>query len=314
MSRIAHVLILALLCTASTSVAQHRVLLQGNGKLAIVEADGKIGWDMKWGGIHDIHLLANGNILTRKDRTVVVEIDRKSKKVVWTYDSASSNGNKGKRIEIHAFEALPNGHIMIAESGAARIIEVDRDGKLHKEIPLVVDSPNAHSDTRLVRRTSTNTYLVAHENDGKVREYDRETGKVVWEYSVPMFGKKNAGGHGPDAFGNRLFCALRLTNGNTLIATGNGHSVIEVDKGKKLVWQLHQEDLPGIRFAWVTTLEVLPSGNLVIGNCHAGPGQPLLVEIEKATKKVVWTLDRFKDFGNSVSNSVLLDMVGKSIR
>ena len=147
-----------------------------------------------------------------------------------------------------------------------------------------------------------------------MREYDRETGKVVWEYSVPMFGKKNAGGHGPDAFGNRLFCALRLTNGNTLIATGNGHSVIEVDKDKKLVWQLHQEDLPGIRFAWITTLEVLPSGNLVIGNCHAGPGQPLLVEIEKATKKVVWTLDRFKDFGNSVSNSVLLDMVGKSIR
>ena len=71
-----------------------------------------------------------------------------------------------------------------------------------------------------------------------------------------------------------------------------------------------QNDLPGIRLAWVTTLEVLPNGNYVIGNCHAGPGQPLLVEIDPRTRKVVWTLDRFADFGNSVSNSQILGVAG----
>ena len=32
------------------------------------------------------------------------------KKVVWTYDSATMNGNKGKRVDVHAFARLPNGH------------------------------------------------------------------------------------------------------------------------------------------------------------------------------------------------------------
>jgi outer membrane protein assembly factor BamB len=100
---------------------------------------------------------------------------------------------------------------------------------------------------------------------------------------------------------------LRLANGNTLIATGNGHSVIEVTPTGEIVWQVTQEELNGIRLAWVTTLEVLDNGNVVIGNCHAGKGQPLLVEVERDTKRVVWQLDEFDLLGNSVPNSVLLD-------
>lgn len=303
-----------LLFVGAHAKAEHQVLLQGQDRLAIVDSNGNISWEMPWNEIHDIHLLDNGNLLTRQGAAVVVEIDRQTKQVVWRYDSSTQNGNEGKKVEVHAFERLPNGSTMIAESGIARIIEVDRDGKLLKAIPLVVDHPSAHSDTRLVRSTGSGTYLVAHESDGKVREYDRDSGKVVWEYEVPLFGKEPKNGHGPEAFGNRLFTALRLTGGNTLIATGNGHGVLEVTPDKEIVWQIHQDDLPGIRLAWVTTLEVLPNGNRVIGNCHAGPGQPLLVEIEPKTKKVVWSLDRYQDFGNSVSNSILLDMVGRSLR
>ncbi|WP_246146865.1 outer membrane protein assembly factor BamB family protein [Rubripirellula lacrimiformis] len=294
--------------------ADHDVLLQGNDRLAIVDADGSITWEMKWGGIHDIHLLENGHILTREGRAKVVEINPDSKQVVWSYDSGKAGGNEGTRIEVHAFERLENGNTMIAESGAARIIEVDADGKIQKQIPLTIQHRDAHTDTRLVRSTAAGTYLATHESDGKVREYDRETGDVVWEYEVPLFGRQPAGGHGPEAYGNRLFSALRLPNGNTLIGTGNGHGVIEVTPAKEVVWQIQQNDLPNIRFAWVTTLEVLPNGNYVIGNCHAGPGQPLLVELNPKNKQVVWTFDRFDDFGNSVSNSLLVDMAGKSLR
>ena len=309
------VVLFGLFCLIHSAVmADHQVLLQGNGKLATVDKKGEIQWEMPWGGIHDIHLLDDGKILTRRGGAVVVEIDQDTKEVVWQYDSSKANGNEGKRIEVHAFERLPNGDTMIAESGAARIIEVDRDGKINREIPLTVEHPDPHTDTRLVRLTDANTYLVTHESDGKLREYDRETGKILWEYEVPMFGREAAGGHGPEAFGNRLFAALRLPSGNTLIATGNGHSVIEVTPNKEVVWKVEQRELPEITLAWVTTLEVLPNGNYVIGNCHAGSGQPLLVEIEPKTKKVVWTFDRFDDFGNSVSNSVLVDVAGKTIR
>ena len=296
---------------ASCAAPGHRVLTQGNGKLAIVDADGAVEWEMAWGAIHDIHALASGNIMVQEGAARVVEIDRETKEVVWRYDAARANGNAGERVEVHAFQPLEGGRVMIAESGPARIIEVDRDGELLAVTKLKVNRPHPHTDTRLARKIAADRYLVCHEGDGVVREYERVTGEVVWEYDVPLFGRKAQSGHGPASFGDKCFGALRLENGNTLIATGNGHSVIEVTPAKEIVWHLRQDDLPGVRLAWVTTLEVLPSGNYVIGNCHAGPGQPLLVEVDPATKSVVWSFDHFDTFGNSVPNSQVLDVRAK---
>jgi hypothetical protein len=144
-------------------------------------------------------------------------------------------------------------------------------------------------------------YLLAHEKEGRVTEYDHD-GTVVWDYNVPMFDKDSRGGHGPEAFGNQVYNALRLKNGNTLIATGNGHSVLEVTPSKEIVWQIHQNDLPGITLAWVTTLEVLTSGNILIGNCHPGPENPQLIEVTR-DKEVVWMFRDFDILGNSVAVS-----------
>jgi hypothetical protein len=291
---------------ASAAFAQHRILMQGNDRLAIVEKDGKVSWEMKWGGIHDLHVLANGHILVQQGAAAVAEIDPEKKAVVWKYDSTKQN-SAGKPVEVHAFQPLGEGKLMIVESGPARIIEVNRDGKLLKEVKLQVKNPSTHSDTRLVRKLKNGHYLVAHEADGAIREYDAD-GKVVWEFDVPLFDKPRKGGHGPEAFGNQAFAALRLENGNTLVATGNGHSILEVTPEKKIVWKVEQNDLPNITLAWVTTLEVLPNGNYLIGNCHAGEKNPLIIELEPKAKKVVWTFDKYDLFGNSASNSVALDV------
>lgn len=302
--------LLLLLLLAPSAAAQHRLAVQGNGKLAIVDAAGAIEWERDWGGIHDIHVLESGNLMVQQGAAKVVEIDVATKEVVWTYDAAVRNGNEGKPVEVHAFQPLADGRVMIAESGPARILEVNRAGEVLHEIPLKVEHPHPHMDTRLARKLASGNYLVCHEGDGVVREYAGRTGEVVWEYPVPMFGREPAGGHGPEAFGNKCFGAVRLASGNTLVATGNGHSVLEVDPAGEIVWKLEQDDLPNIRLAWVTTIEVLPNGHYVIGNCHAGPGQPLLVEIVPKTKEVVWTFDQYDVFGNSVPNTVLLDVEG----
>lgn len=294
--------------SASASAGQP-VVLHGNDRLVRLDADGKIVWEMPWGGIHDLYVLANGHLLVQQGAAKIAEIDPATKTVVWSYDSAQENGNAGKAVEVHAFQPLPDGGLMIAESGPARIIEIDRTGKLLKSIPLKVEHPHPHTDTRLARKLESGHYLICHEGDGTVREYAAD-GKLAWEYVVPMFGQPEKPGHGPEAFGNKCFAAVRLANGNTLIATGNGHSVLEVTPEKKIVWEIHQRDLPGITLAWVTTLEVLPNGHYVIGNCHAGPGQPLLIELDPKTKRVVWKLDRFEDFGNNVSNSQVLGATG----
>jgi outer membrane protein assembly factor BamB len=292
--------------TAAPLFAQHRLLVQGNNKLAIVGREGKLEWELSWGGIHDLHVLKNGHILVQQGAAKVAEIDPATKQVVWSYDSAKQNGNEGKPVEVHAFQPLDDGWLLIAESGPGRIIEIDRDGKLLHQIKLKINRPHPHTDTRLARKLANSNYLVCHEGDGAVREYNR-AGDVVWEYEVPMFGREAKGGHGPEAFGNKCFAAIRLANGHTLIATGNGHSVLEVTPAKEIVWQIQQRDLPGITLAWVTTLEVLANGHYLIGNCHAGEGQPLVIELDPTTKRVAWTFDQFAMFGNSVSNTQSLD-------
>ncbi len=272
-------------------------------RLAIIAPDGSLEWELKIGGIHDAHVLPNGNVLLQQGFQKIVEV-APDKSVVWEYDAGKMNGNEGKRVEVHAFQRVENGLTMIAESGPGRIIEVDKDGKIHHEIKLKLNHPNAHSDTRLARKIANGHYLVAHEADGFVREYD-EAGKIVWEYEVPLFGKERKGGHGPEAFGNSLFSATRLANGNTLIGTGNGHSVLEVTPAKEIIWKVEQNDLPGITLAWVTCVQRLPNGNTMIGNCHAGPENPQFIEVTK-DKKVVWMWKDFKNFGNSTPVQAVL--------
>ena len=275
------------------------------GHVAIVNEQGEVQWEYKVGPIHDLHMLPNGNLLFQTDFQHIVEVSP-DKKVVWQYDASKMNGNEGKHIEVHAFQRLADGTTMIAEGGNSRLIEVDKDGKITHEIKLQAKGGGAHSTTRLVRKLASGNYLVAHEADGAIREYDL-AGTVVWEYEIPLFDKKRAGGHGVEAFGNQAYEALRLANGNTLISTGNGHSVLEVTKEKQIVWSITQDELPGIKLAWVTTLEVLPNGNIVFGNCHAGPENPQIVEVtHDKDKKVVWSFKDFKNFGNSFPTSEIL--------
>ena len=93
----------------------------------------------------------------------------------------------------------------------------------------------------------------------------------------------------------------------------NTTKVIEVDKAGKIVWMVDQSDLPGITLAWVTALQVLPNGNVIIGNCHAGEKNPQLIEVNR-DKKVVWTFQNFKTFGNSLASSWVLGVEGNVIR
>ncbi|HEV7406834.1 MAG TPA: PQQ-binding-like beta-propeller repeat protein [Chthoniobacteraceae bacterium] len=283
--------------TTAEEAGPGRRILAGDDsthRLAIVGADGKLEWEIRIGSIHDAQVLPNGNVLLQQGWTKVQEVTP-GKEVVWEYDAAKANA--GQRVEVHAFQRLDNGATMIAESGPARIIEVDKAGAVQQEVKLKVDHPSAHSDTRLVRKLASGNYLVAQESDGFVREYDA-AGKVVWEYEVPLFDKPKKGGHGPEAWGNSVFSATRLANGNTLIGAGNGHSVLEVTPAKEIVWKVEQNDLPGITLAWVTRVERLPNGNTLIGNCHAGPENPQLIEITP-DKKVVWSWKDFTNFGNS---------------
>ncbi len=292
---------------------QHRFLAadSSTGRAAIIDEEGKTEWEMKIGPLHDLHALDNGHVLLQTNWTTLVEVDPQTNEIIWQYDSSSAGGNAELKVEVHAFQRLANGNTMIAESGAARIIEVDSQGEIVHEVPLQVSKPHPHRDTRLVRQLDNGNYLVCHEGDGIVREYSR-SGETVWEFAVPLFGHEPAQGHGPEAFGNQCFTALRLASGNTILTTGNGHRVIEVTPDKKIAWQLEPADLPGIELAWITTLQVLPNGNVVLGNCHAGENNPQIIEVNR-DKKIVWKFQDFERFGNALTNTQILSTDGAPV-
>lgn len=288
--------VLFFLLAAASARAERLVLVAasyGKNILAICDADGKVLWSHKTAGPtsghaghHDVHLLPNGNILYHDSWTKLTEMTL-GKKVVWTYDSATMNGNQGRPVDVHAFARLPNGNTMITESGVGRIIEVDRDGKLVHEFPL---KKGGTQSTRLVRITPQGTYLVCSEHPGVVTEYNRD-GEVVWDYLI----------------NTRVYGAIRLSNGNTLIASGNGNSVVEVTPEKKVVWEI-QGTVPDtdIELKWMTCLQELNSGNFLVGNCHAGPDNPQIFEIGR-DKKIVWQFDQYDLVGNGLACWQVLD-------
>ena len=291
-------------CTKQSDIPRLVIAAEG-GKLAIAEAGGTLLWQHPITQVHDIQLLDNGNILVNNGWPKIMELDLAGN-IVWEYDSSKTEGYNGEKIEIHAFRRLANGNTMVAESGISRIVEVDPQGKLVSSIPLQVAKSNSHTDTRLVRKLDNGDYLVSHEGEERVARYN-PSGEIVWNFEVPLFGKAKAKGHGPDAYGAKTFSAIVLENGNYLISTGNGHSVLEVTPDKEIVWHLSQNELPGVTLAWVTTLQELPNGNFIIGNCHAGPDNPQIIEVNRA-KELVWSWKNVIDFPkNALSNSLVVE-------
>ena len=287
---------IAFLSLALAAQAERLVLVgasYGKNILAITDTKGEVIWSHKTAGPqrghtghHDVHLLPNGNILFHDTWTTLKEITL-DKKVVWSYDSANMNGNKGKRVDVHAFARLENGNTMIVESRVGRVIEVDKKGKLVHQFPL---KPGGTTSTRWARHTPTGTLLVCSEQPGVVTEYDRN-GKVVWDYLI----------------NTRVYGAIRLKNGNTLIASGGGKSVVEVSPDKKVVWEIKGK-VPSteINLGWMTCLQELKNGNRIIGNCHAGDKNPQIFEITH-DKKVVWEFDEWDLVGNGLACWQVLD-------
>jgi hypothetical protein len=309
--------LLILTCTANAaekaemSSARHGVFASDKGQVVKYDAKGNVLLKFSTGPVHRIQQLQNGNVLCQSGWRKLIEVNPEGK-TVWSYDAQNSNGNKGKRLEVHAFQRLENGNTMLVENGIGRIIEINNAGKIQHELKYKVKQLHAHRDVRQGHKLKNGNYLLCHEGEGRVTEYSPD-GKITWEYEVSLFGKERKKGHGPEGWGNQVFNAIRLPNGNTLIATGSGHSVLEVTPKKKIVWHLKQNDIPGVTLAWVTSLELLPNGNIIIGNCHAGPENPQLIEVTK-DKKLAWSFKDFKNLGNSTAASATIGVKGEVIR
>ncbi len=257
----------------------------GGNKVYIMEKDGSVSWEMKAARPQDVWMLANGNVLFSHLKGVK-EVNVADKKVVWEYKTEGYN-------EIHACQPLAGDVVMVAESGKMRIVEVNRDMEIVKEVKLQTKIKRPHGRMRKARKTKKGTYLVGQYAEAVLREYDGD-GKIIREYQ-----QKNA------------FGASLLPNGNLLLSTGDAHTVKEIDKDDKVVWQIEENELPGNPLRFIAGLQRLPNGNTLVcnwgGHGHVGK-QPQVFEVTPE-KKVVGELLDYKQF-KTISGVCALDVEG----
>ncbi|MEI6714140.1 MAG: hypothetical protein WCO60_10335 [Verrucomicrobiota bacterium] len=253
------------------------------GKVCLVNTKGEIEWQTFAKSPQDCWLLPNGNILFCHVGGAV-EMTR-DHTIVWEYIAPQN-------VECHACQPLPSGMVLVVEGGTKRIIEVDRQGQVAKEIPLPTTVTNTHNQFRGTRKLASGNYLVACKGESKVIEVTSE-GKTVRE--IPVTGDPHE--------------ALPLPNGNILITCGDGHNVVEVAPDGKTVWELNENDIPGTPLRLMAGANRLPNGNTVfcvyLGHGHLG-GQPQFMEITP-DKKVVWQFDDHTHF-RTINQIQVLDL------
>jgi hypothetical protein len=255
------------------------------GNVYIISERGEIEWKYPAANCNDLWVLPNGNLLFNTGNGVK-EVSRE-KKVVFSYESKS---------EIYACQRLPNGDTFIGECNSGLLLEVAPDGRVRKKVKLLPDSTDGgHFFMRNARKLRNGNYLVAHYGLDKVCEYD-SSGLIVRQINITG---------GPHS-------VIRLPDGNTLIACSdhNGEPrIVEIDTKNKVVWQLLKNELPGIELKFMTGMQLLPNGNLILTNWlgHNQFGKaPHAFEITR-DKKVVWV---YKDFSvlKTMSSIQLLDI------
>jgi len=267
----------------------HKFLAMG-AKTYIRDGSGKTVWTYP-GGSRDGWVLPGGEVLLAVNKGPGypgggVVLTNTEGKILFSY--------VGTQSEVNTAQMLEDGKVLISEAGdKPRLLEVARDGRIAREIPLKAQTKDHHLQSRSSRKLASGNYLVPQLLDKVVREYD-PAGEVVWEVKTP----------------DMPFTAIRLDDGNTLIGCTLSNLVIEVDPQGKTVWQVSNDDLPGRPINDACGVQRLPNGNTVITSHHAQGDDVRLTEVTRA-KKLVWV---FRDpTVPGIHHFQVLDTDGKPI-
>jgi hypothetical protein len=275
-------------------LAQHPMLYAGEGYNTVFLVNGgKVAWTYstpKGGEIDDVWMMTNGHILF--SRMSYVEEVTPQREVVWHYDAPPGT-------EIHTCQPVGLDKVMIVRNGLPpKLMIIDKKtGKVEVEHALPAeretDPKTVHPQFRRARVTTQGTYLLSFLKMNKVMEFDKEF-KPIWTCEIPT-----------------PWSAIRLKNGNTLIADEREKLVREVNPKCESVWEFKQADLPTeIVLHNIQTAERLANGNTVIFSSTGGvkrEDRPNIIQAIEVTpgKKLVWVLQDWKNLGPATTAQFL---------
>jgi hypothetical protein len=243
-------------------------------KVAIIAADGRVEWQTPAEKPQDSWLLPNGNVLF--SHVHGAKEVRPNQSVAWEYVADS-------KTEVQGCQPLADGRVLVVECGTSRLIEVDRDGKIAKEIQVPLVTTRTHEQMRGCRKQPDGRYLVSAKGDRAVLEFSSE-GKLL--RTQPVNGD--------------IHDVRELANGHWLVALGEGDGVVEYDRSGNIVWSIGRNEIANNHLYLVSSVERLTNGHTVImnwlGHGHLGATAQIF-EID-ANKQVI---RQFTDHQNFAS-------------
>ena len=220
-----------------------------DNRVIVVNEAGKIVWQYGQAGVtgsgpNQLNVpvfaiqLPNRNILiVDQANNRVIEVDRFTKSVVWSYGPASGPGALNNP---NSAELLSNGHILIADENNNRVIEITRSGRIVWQY----GSGNP-SVTRPVQfaafasRLPNGDTLITDSGHSRIVEVTADK-DVVWQYFTNRIANSNASPLPTNA--------VRLANGDTSIADQFNHRSIVINADGRLLQQIGETNVPGNGF------------------------------------------------------------------
>jgi hypothetical protein len=199
-------------------VPGNRVLVGEYNGMKVTERDrtGKVLWEKANlpGRVVNVQRLPNGNTFIAV-QNALLEVDRSGKEVA-TYRRAAQ--------DIWAAYRTADGSTIFFTSGG-QCVRLDRTGKEVKSFPL--GGPHG-GWTSGIDVAAQGRILATNSSANRVDEYGPD-GKKVWESAA-----------------NGITTATRAANGNTIVCSYVNHSVTEIDRNGKVVWE-HKDTLHPFR-------------------------------------------------------------------
>ena len=205
---------------------------------------------------------------------------------VWKYDNENTREvyfePKMRPLEIHSCQPLEDGGMLVGVNKV--LLELSAEGKIKKMIKI----PYLRSEQRLqmktVRKLRDGGYIISACAQNKVYILNKK-GMVTRTINLSKIDLPTKV--------RRIHGVELLENGNVLIGTGYGSSLVEINRKDQVVWSLTPDDIPAIGLKYVGGFVIRENGNIIVAAYNSG--FPMF-EIDR-DKKIILKVRRDKEDG-----------------
>lgn len=208
--------------------------------------------------------------------------------VIWDFPTAENT-------ELQCAVVLPDGGYLLGICGTpSKIIELNKEGKVRKEITFDTKIAKPHSQFRIITKAKNGNYIVPLFGAHAVLELDKD-GKEVNRY---------------ESVGNP-FSVVELKNKDLLLSCGDAHQFETINRKTGVSYDhVKENDIKGTKLLFVAQITLLPNGNKLLCNWgghvkDASVDEPQLFEINNDLQ-IVWSLHDKINFGR-ISSVKLID-------